>query len=238
MKDSVGLLLPTRSRYVALQESLYSLSETEEAKELLDVFILADQDRESYDIANDFIHKQKFRSYKVIYSSRRLYPVKGFISLYNICLSEYFFWTTNRITYRKDWLVKALTHFNATFPDKIGVFAMGGKLNKANVGMSSKKFVEYNENSWFSPVYKMNFCDDELACRAVLLGRYSFLKEPLLTMNDSEELLYSSKEEKEGLKKVDRSVFYRRSENNFDLPMEKTWPWKGFREINLPIEKT
>ena len=234
--DSVSVFLPTRGRYVSFEDSLYSISKTKEADSLLDLIILADQDTKSFQIAQDFSEKHKFHSYKVIYSAKRLYPVKAFVSLYEICSSMFFFWTTNRVKYKEDWLVDALSFFKEHFPDKVGVLAMGGKRNKANIGMSSQEFVRYNEGSWFSSFYRMNYCDDELACRAILLGRYFFMKNSLVSFEDTEDLLYPSEDKKVAFKKVDRSLFYERTSFNFNLPVEKMHSWKGFRNINLPLK--
>lgn len=236
-KDTVGILLPTRGRYPFFEDSLTSLAKTVDS-EKIDLYILADQDKTSLKIANNFSLKHQFNSYKVVYSAKRLYPVKAFLSLYELCDSFYFFWMTNRVTYNdRNWMVNAINLFEQLFNDRIGVLAMGGKLNKANVGMSSKAFVKYNHNEWFFPEYKINYCDDELACRAILLGRYFLYKSPGIEISSGGSLLYPSLEEKRKLKRRDRSIFYTRSVRNFYLSDDEIYKWAGFRDINQPLLK-
>jgi len=234
----VSVLLPTRGRYVALQDSLYSLSNTI-GSELINLLILVDNERESYEIAKNFDKRRVFNTYNVLYSERRLYSVKAFCSLFEKCNTDLFVWVSNTIKYRPDWLLKSLNFFKRVFPDSVGVLSLGGKMNKANFGMSSKKFVEYNEGEWFSDKYKINFCDDELTCRAILLGRYFCLENSGVVMDPSiikRELLFGSPEEKRVMKVNDRTVFYDRSEHNFYLPKNKIYEWKGFRNIFMELK--
>jgi len=235
--NSVSLLLPTKGRYKALLDSLNSLSETEGAKYLLDVIILADQDEKSYEIANGFLRDHMFRSYKVVYSAKRLYPVKAFLFLYELCTSRYFCFMNDENSYKPNWLINALARFNADFLDKIGLLSLFKK-KKAGLCLTSQDFVQYNEGEIYNPAYTLYYSDDELSMRAILLGRYSWLEDNGVFHDEEITKAVSaiSWEEKIALKKVDRGIFYKRSETNFGLPEEKIYPWKGFREVNLPLK--
>ena len=235
--DSVSVLLPTRGRYKVLADSLYSLSETEKAKDLLDVVILSDQDPESYAVANNFSEKQTFRSYKVIYSTKRLYPVRAFIYLYEICFSRYFCFMNDENIYEPDWLVRALDRFNTEFPDKVGLLSLFKK-KKAGLNLTTQDFVDYNENEIYNPAYTLYYSDDELSMRAILLGRYIWQEHSGVFHDEKITKAVSAIpwDEKIALKKVDRGIFYKRTENNFGLPEEKIYKWEGFREVNLPLK--
>jgi len=235
--DSVGLLLPSKGRYKALLDSLYSLSETEDSDKLLDVLILADQDTESYSIANTFPKRYRFRSYNVVYSAKRLYPVKAFISLYEMCTSRYFCFMNDENSYEPDWLVNALTKFNATFPDKIGLLSLFKK-KKAGLGLTTQDFIHYNEGQFYDPEYTLYYSDDELTMRAILLGRYAWSEDSGVFHDERITKTVSAIpwEEKIRLKKLDRGIFYRRSETNFGLKDECIYPWKGFREVNFSLK--
>jgi hypothetical protein len=235
--DSVTVLLPTKGRYKVLLDSLYSLSESYEAKNIMNVLILSDQDQESYQIAEGFQDKQKFRSYKVMYSPVRLYPVKAFIQLAEVCTSKYFAFMNDENSYEKDWLVKALARFKNEFPDEVGLLSLYKK-KKAGLCLTSKAFVSYNGGEIYNPAYTLYYSDDEMTMRAIMHGRYIW-EEYSGVFHDLEITKAVSAipwEEKLRLKKIDRSIFYRRAETNFDLSPEKIYPWEGFREINMPLK--
>jgi len=235
--DSVSVLLPTKARYKALLDSLNSLSETEGAKEILNVIVLADQDSESYEIANGFLRKDAFRSYKVIYSAKRLYPVRAFIALLEICTSKYFCFMNDENIYESDWLSKALIRFKIEFPDGVGLLSLFKK-KKAGLNLSTQDFVRYNGGEMYNPVYTLYYSDDELTMRAILLGRYAWLEDNGVFHDEEITKAVSaiSWEDKIALKKVDRGIFYKRTENNFGLSDESIYPWEGFREVSLPLK--
>lgn len=235
-ETTVGLLLPTRGRYEALQRTLESLSRTINASRL-EVIIVADQDEKSYRVAADFDKSHRFGFYLVYIAKDRLFPVKAFIEAFNLCRSETFCWMNDENIYEDTWLINAYAAFKGIFPDNIGVLSLY-KMKKAGLGMTSKDFVRYN-GSWFFPGYTLYYPDDELTCRAVLLGRYAFIKDNGI-FHDSEiteGIPIIPAEEKLRMKKVDRGVFYRRTETNFDLDPGIIHSWKGFRNINEPLKK-
>ena len=234
--ESVGLLLPTKGRYGILQDSLDSLVETIGAKKLLDVIIVVDQDLKSYVIANDFNKKESFRSYTVYYSHKRLYPVNGFIAAYNICTSRYFTFMNDENIYQPEWLLNAMTVFDDKFPDKIGLLSLFKK-KKAGLGMTTQDFVNYN-GEFYNPAYKLYYSDDELTIRAILLGRYAWSEQSGVFHDSSITKAVSAItwDDKIKMKKIDRGIFYKRSENNFGLKKDEIYPWEGFREINLPLK--
>lgn len=235
--NSVTVLLPTKGRYKVLSDSLYSLSETEGVKDLLNVIIHADQDRESFSIAEKFPDKQKFRSYQVYYSAKRCYPVKAFISLYNMCISRYFCFMNDENSYEPNWLIKALDIFNLRFPDGVGLLSLFKK-KKAGLCLTTQEFVRYNENEIYNPAYTLYYSDDELTTRAILLGRYAWLENNGVFHDERITKAVSAIpwEEKIKLKKLDRGIFYKRSENNFGLPKSKIYKWEGYREVSLPLK--
>jgi len=237
VNELIGILLPTRGRYVPLRVCLNSLAVVNNASDL-EVVVVCDGDETSFNLANDFNGKSFFGEYKVIFIQNRVYSVGAFNKALKNCSSEIFLWTADKITYDKSSIFNIYKKFIRTFPDKIGVLAIGGKLIKANFGISSKKFVEYN-GDWFWNGYVMNYCDDELTCRAVLLGRYSHMKDSGLHIEESvvkKFLLYENMEEKIRMKKIDRRKFYKRVKRNFDLNPEKIYGWGGRKKINLQLK--
>jgi len=237
MNELIGILLPTRGRYVPLRACLDSLARSENAGDL-EVIIVCDDDQTSYNLANNFNGKFFFGEYKVFLTQKRCYSVTAFNKALENCFSRVFLWTADKVTYDKDAISNIYRKFIETFPDEVGVLAVGGKINKANFGMTSKKFIEYN-GDWFWDGYLINFCDDELGARAVLLGRYSYMKNSGLHVENSvveKFLLFKNIEEKLRLKKIDRGKFYKRTENNFGLDPKKIYEWKGFGEINKELK--
>jgi len=236
--DSVTILLPTRARYVPLLNSLFSLSECEGAKDLMNVLVLADQDTESFAIAKEFSEKQKFRTYNAILSRKRLYPVNAFIKLYSMCSSRYFCFMNDENVYEKDWLIRAFDRFKREFPDNIGLLSLFKK-KKAGLCLTTKDFAWYNEGEIYHPGYKLYYSDDELTARAILLGRYAWQEKSGVFHDEHITLTVPTIpwEDKISLKRVDRGLFYKRSETNFDLPESKIYKWKGFREVNFELKK-
>lgn len=237
--ESIGVLLPTRGRLSSLRRSLSSLNESALANKM-EVIVVADHDEEAFWVAVDFLGKHNFFRYRPVLSDKRIYSVSAFnLALENCIFSEIFTWVSDKTYYDKDWLLKLSTNFYKQFPDRIGVISAGGKRNKANFGITSKKFIEYNEGEWFWDGYTINYCDDELACRAILLGRYSFLGNSGIHVDDEEvnrNLLFDTYQEKITLKKRDRTLFYDRSETNFGLSKSKIYEWNGFRNVNYELK--
>jgi len=237
VSESIGILLPTRGRYVPLRVCLDSLSEVGNAGDL-EVIIVCDDDKASFNLANNFNGDFFFREYKVILAQGRRYSVGAFNKTLENCSSRVFLWTADKVTYDKDAIANIYKRFIKTFPDKIGVLAAGGKFVRANFGMTSKDFIDIN-GDWFWNGYVMNYCDDELSCRAVLLGRYHYMKKSGLHIEDAvveKFLLYDSVEEKIKFKKIDRGKFYKRTENSFGLDPRRIYEWEGFRNVNLPLK--
>jgi len=232
---TVGVLLPTRGRYGALRDTLISLSNTQRA-DLLDVIIVVDNDLLSYKIAQNFYGTNLFAKYTVYLSEKRLYPVSAFIKALNLCSSNIFTWMNDENTYDPIWLINALIRFRQEFPDGIGVLSLYKK-KKAGLGMSSMDFVEFNNGEWFHDGYKVYYPDDELTCRAILLGRYAFLFDSGVyhDIEITKAIPVIPAEEKLKQKKIDRGLFYKRSEINFGLDPKRIYEWKGFREVNFPL---
>jgi len=229
--EMVGLLLPTRGRYEALIKSLISLSHTEKAK-FLDVVIVADDDITSYSIANGF-DAEVFGRYTVYLSEKRLYPVSAFRKALDLCSSNIFTWMNDENSYNPSWLIDSLSRFLQEFPDKIGVLSLYKK-KKAGLGMSSMDFIHFNDGEWFHKGYKVYYPDDELTCRAILLGKYAFSFDSGVfhDIEVTKAIPIIPAKEKLKQKKIDRGLFYERSENNFGLDPKRLYKWKGFVEIN------
>jgi len=235
--NSVSILLPTKGRQQVLLNSLLSLSETQGARDLLEIIIVADDDPESFEIASDFHFQYRFKSYRVFLSPERLYPVNAFILAYSLCASRYFASMNDENTYKSDWLLKALDRFDKEFPDKIGVLSLYD-IRKSGLMLTTQDFVRYNENEWWNKEYKLYYADDEFTMRAILLGRYAFQKNNGVfhDIEITKRISAIPWEEKIAIKKVDRGLFYKRSESNFGLPVEKIYKWEGLREINLSLK--
>lgn len=232
---TIGLLLPTRGRYEALLKSLISLSYTEKA-EFLDVVVVADDDILSYNIANDF-NAEVFGRYTVYLSEKRLYPVSAFKKALDLCSSNIFTWMNDENSYNPLWLTNSLSKFLQEFPDRIGVLSLYKK-RKAGLGMSSMDFVHFNDGEWFYEQYKVYYPDDELTCRAILLGRYAFLFDSGVfhDIEVTKAIPIIPAEEKLRQKKSDRGLFYERCDRNFGLDPKRIYEWKGFMEINEKIK--
>lgn len=233
--DSVDLLLPTRGRLDALLHSLNSLAETKGADRLIPI-IVCDDDIDSHLTASSFDKQHRFKDYKVVLSPTRLYPVGGFNQAFAESESEIFVWMNDENSYKPDWLDKALGRFFESFPDLIGVLSLY-KHKKAGLGMSSKSFVEVNNGEWFHPEYTVYYPDDELTCRAILLGRYDYLPDSGVShdIEITKEIPIIPPDEKIRWKKIDRSIFYNRSETNFGLTDDRIYTWTGFRTVNFPL---
>jgi len=233
----IGVLLPTRGRYEPLFHTLLSLVGSNYSH-LLEVIVVCDADMASYEVANNFHSAEYFASYTVYLSRERLYPVSAFNVAYNLCSSEIFTWMNDENTYNRDWLKNALVRFMDEFPDGVGVLSLYKK-KKAGLGMSTKRFVEYNNHEFFHDGYTVYFPDDELTCRAILLGRYAWIEQSGI-MHDltiTESIPVIPPDEKIAWKKTDRGIYYARSETNYGLNPEKLYPWPGFKEVNLPLRE-
>ena len=238
--DTVAVLLPVRGRHDFLPITLQSLFNSNNV-ERMELIIVVDHDYKALKIVERFImdHESKANEVSIFHSAERVFSVRAFNIALSLAMSDKFIWVTNTLEYHQpDWFSRAVGAFTVAFSDDIGVLSLGKK-NKANYGMSSRAFIEYNEGDWFHSGYKINFCDDELACRAILLGRYMCLDASGIIPHPhvvSSDLLYESYQEKIRLKKIDRGLFYQRSETHFGLPEDKIYKWEGFNNIILPLK--
>ena len=235
----IGVLLPTRGRYEALERCLDSLANSDGA-EYMEIVVIADQDRKSFNIVRGFLHKKEFGGFgrlRVHLSKDRMYSVKAFNKALEMCESNIFTWINDECTFEEWWLGNLYKTFIKTFSDHIGVVNAGHKRTKVGFGMTSRKFIEHNNGEWFHPGYSMFYADDELACRAVLLGRYEFLKDN--GIYHDQEVLNNipilSWEERQQKMVDDRGIFRQRLSRNFDLDPNKICRWEGFRDINEPL---
>lgn len=233
---SISILLPTRGRKELLIRSLHSLALCDRAG-LMNVIIACDDDVDSMEEAMNFSLRNNFNEFTVLITEHRAYSVKAFIAAYNKVKTDLFFWTNDECLYKGDWLFNAVTEFEKQFPDDIGVLSLWKK-NKAGLGITSKKFVEYNNNEWFWNGYQLYYSDDELACRAILLGRYKFLPNNGIThdLEDTIKHPIIPLDERTRVKKTDRQLFYNRTEINFGISPSKMYKWEGFRDINLELK--
>jgi hypothetical protein len=238
----VSVLIPLKGRHVHLEQLFDELAATLNS-EFVTLLMFVDHDDKINGMVESLIREygHRFHLIEMYYnnSAERFYSVKGFNYLFNRVRTNRFIWLTNTVSLKYNWLNNVVARFETVFPDEVGVLSFGGKINKANIGMSSMKFTIYNRG-WFHGGYVMNYCDDELACRAILLGRYAVLWNSGAAINVdiiNSELLYDSQEKKTLMKKKDRSLFYKRSATNFGLPKNKAHLWTGFREVNYPIIK-
>jgi len=225
---TVAVLLPTKGRYEALTRSLFSLVETVNA-DCLEIVVVADCDAESHEIATRFSRKNEFADFKTILSCSRLYPVPAFLRALSYCESYYITFMNDENTYDPLWLDMALFNFDRFFPDGVGVLSLFKK-KKAGLGITTRDFIEYNEGELFHDGYRVAYNDDELTCRAILLGRYAWLENSGI-FHDTEitnSIPIIPPKEKIKMKKADRGLFYKRSEANFYLPKEKLYEWPGF----------
>lgn len=236
--DKIGILLPTRGRHSFLLKTLNSLASSS-ISDMLEVIVVCDNDPETFNSIKEFPKREKLYKFTQVLTGKRMYSVRAFNIALSYCDSDLFIWLADRTTVDYHFVYRVANFFLAFFTDEIGVMSFGGKRNKANFGITTKKFIEYNENEFFSEEYLMNYCDDELACRAVLLGRYAhhidkgFYIDKSIAENFH---LFENLEEKLKLKKIDRGIFYKRTEKNFYLPSEKIYDWQGFRDISLPLK--
>ena len=238
--ERVSVLLPTKSRYEALIDSVISLSKTTNAKELIDLIIVTDDDSESYNAAQYAVGGvgYKFHNVTIVESKERLYPIKAFNKALSFSENDYFCPMNDENTYEPNWLVRNLELFNTHFPDKIGVLSLF-KPKKAGLCLTTKSFVDYNYNEFFNEGYKLYYADDELTARAILLGRYAWSDQPGVFHDSAITKAVSaiSWSDKIKMKKIDRGLFYQRSETNFGLKDEEIYPWEGYRQVSLPLKR-
>jgi glycosyltransferase involved in cell wall biosynthesis len=240
MADRVSVLLPTKGRYKALSDSITSLSNTTYAKELIDLIVVTDDDSESVRIVHGlFAHiGHMFHNVMLIESEERLYPIKAFNKALDHINTDYFCWMNDENSYEPNWLVRNLEQFKIYFPDKIGLMSLYKK-KKAGLGLTTKQFVDYNYGEWFPECYKLYYADDELTARAILLGRYAWSEQSGVFHDEviTKAVSAISWEDKIKMKKIDRGIFYQRSETNFGLVDDEIYPWEGFCQVNFPLKR-
>ena len=71
---------------------------------------------------------------------------------------------------RKDWISYLINSFETFFLDGIGLGCTG--CPGPGFGITTKKFVEYNDGEMYHQGYKVHYADMEVGIRAVLMGRY------------------------------------------------------------------
>ena len=177
MEGRFGVIIPTVRRQKYIRELIDSLISSENSN-LLEINIFVDGDKDSLHDVRGFIQKRRSSCPEIVFnvgcSEYQMYSVGAYIAALELCSTDLFCWVSDLVTFLdKKWITKVLNRFNSNFPDQKGVmsFTQGG----AGFGVSSKKFVEYNNGEWFYPGYKIHYCDVELTHTAMLMGRFSWM---------------------------------------------------------------
>lgn len=219
----VGILLPTRGRLTSLERCLKSIEYQEYEEEIELVIAVDDDPKTSLYLSNLSNITNSFSKFKIIESKKRLYSVAAFNHALENCESDVFIWLSNVTWFIDPLCVEDLvSEFYEKFSDENGVMSLKNNSGAA-FGISSKKFVEYNDGQWFFPGYKVHYCDVELTHRAILLGKYSwsgldYIFHDKATREALPEIDLATKYE---LKMKDKAKYSDRKKNKFYLPFNR-----------------
>ena len=167
---SLGILIPSRERIKLLKNLLYDLANSP-GSNFLEVIVASDNCSETFNVIKEFPLQNNFLKYKALITPKRLYTVGTINFCLDHCDSYLFSWAANDIIInRKDWIRYSINKFKNFFPDGIGV--MGLTSPGPACGLTSKKFVEYNDGELYHSGYKVHHADMEVGIRSVLMGRY------------------------------------------------------------------
>ena len=168
--ESLGILIPSRERINLLKKLLYSLANSPDSN-FLEVVVVSDDCPKTLKVIEEFPLQDKFLKYKPLITPKRLYTIGTIKFCLDHCDSFLFSWIANDvILIRKDWISYLVNSFETFFPDKIGLGCLG--CPGPAFGITTKKFVEYNDGEVYHDGYKLHYADMEVGVRAVLMGRY------------------------------------------------------------------
>jgi len=171
--ESLGIIIPSRERIELLEKILYYLANSPNS-DFLEVIVVSDNCSKTSCLAEKFALQEKFFKYKLIISSKRLYTIKAITLGLQNCDSFLFCWAANDMMInRKNWINYSVNEFEFSFPDDIGLMSLTSP--GPSSGLTSKKFVEYNDGEAYHEGYKVHYADMEIGIRAVLMGRYAQL---------------------------------------------------------------
>jgi hypothetical protein len=177
MEEKIGIVVPTRKRNVYIKRLVDSLVSSNNS-DRLEINIFVDEDQESYDFVVkliDEIFSNGFKgNFNLGISEEQIYANMAYNAAFDLCTTNLFCWVSDIVEFiDRDWINKAVTRFYECFPDTVGVmaFQQGG----AGFGMSSKKFVSYNDGEWFHKGYLIHYADPELTHRAILMRKFAWL---------------------------------------------------------------
>lgn len=218
---SLGIIIPSRERIKLLEKVLYSLARSP-GSNFLEVIVVSDNCPETFCLAEKFPLQRKFLKYKLITSSKRLYTVGAINFGLQNCDSFLFCWIANdmRINIR-DWISYSVHRFENLFYDDIGL--MGLTSPGPSSGLTTKKFVEYNDGEAYHKGYKVHFADMEIGIRAVLMGRYAHLGvlNFMKHKGGKDDIPPISSGGAYAMKIEDKKLYGERMKNNFFLDAEK-----------------
>lgn len=171
--ESLGIIIPSRERIGLLEELLCSLANSSESN-FLEVIVVSDNCPETSRLVENFSLQKKFFKYKLLISLRRLYTVEAINFGLKNCDSFLFCWAANDIIIKKrDWISYSVHEFETFFSDDLGLMSLTSP--GPSSGLTTKKFVEYNDGEAYHKRYKVHYADMEVGIRAVLMGRYAHL---------------------------------------------------------------
>lgn len=167
---SLGILIPSRERINLLEKLLYSLANSPDS-DFLEVVVVSDDCLETLKVIKEFHLQDKFLKYKPLITPKRLYTIGTIKFCQDNCDSSLFCWIANDVILIKDdWISYLVNSFETFFPDEIGLGCLG--CPGPALGITTKKFVEYNDGESYHNGYKLHYADMEVGVRAVLMGRY------------------------------------------------------------------
>jgi len=167
---SLGILIPSRERINLLENLLCSLANSPDSN-FLEIIVASDNCPKTFESIKKFPLQNKFLKYKALITPKRLYTIGTIKFCQDNCDSSLFCWIANDVVLkRKDWISYLVNRFENFFPDEIGLGCLG--CPGPAFGITTKKFVEYNDGEVYHNGYRLHYADMEVGVRAVLMGRY------------------------------------------------------------------
>jgi len=232
----IGVLVPTRKRIFHLDRCLYSLSI--QKKVSLEIILVIDDDKSTFEFVSRSKYIHSFEVFRRLLSKERLYAVKAFNDALAYCDSDLFIWLTNLNELTDELcLYNLVNSFGEFFPDELGVMALN-KESGAAYGMTTKKFIEYNEGEWFHEGYKIHYPDLELTQRAILMGMYAWPNTSRVLHNKEARLIEPTIDgiQKYLMKTKDKILYRNRRKSLFYLPEKKIVDFGyDFKEFKISL---
>jgi len=224
----LSILCPTRMRGPSFRRFLDTLSQCKYANRIQIVIVVDNEEPLSSNMGGSELiagnYAGLFGQMKLFVSTNRLYAIKAFNTAYEMSDQPLIIWLADDVYFEdKDWITKAIAIYAEKFEDKPGILSLTHG-EGAGFGLAPRSYFEtYNGGEFYHHGYVLQWADVELTHRAIVMGRYAWVDEDIVTHDKAVDGIFRNIDPSESyeLKAKDKMLYGVRRGHMFFMDRKK-----------------